>query len=250
MIPFAVGSLSNLLAGNNSLTLEIVSRFVLELIKAIRFLHQRRIVHADVKPANILISGDSKNENTWTIKIGDLDGFKQIIGTKTASNEIRDARGTVAYMSPEMLSQNTKGGKTAIGRKTDIWSFGCVVVELFDKLANRRARYLSGSLPRMVRDYSELTYEKVFSEFIIQNGAPYVDSTIPATINTAIKECFRAPQEQRPSAEDLCRHALSLCLVHCPAYLQIHKPRYVVKFPLNGSITSQFFFKSHACSAN
>ncbi|XP_078154094.1 putative receptor-like protein kinase At5g20050 [Carex rostrata] len=91
----------------------------IDVAKALAYLHHEchhRILHLDVKPANILLDGD------FRALLSDF-GISKLIG-KDESSVMTRARGTVGYLPPEMLVPN------AISTKSDIYSYGMVLFEL------------------------------------------------------------------------------------------------------------------------
>jgi serine/threonine kinase 32 len=100
----------------------LVRHYVADIALSLDYLHKRRIVHRDVKPENILL--DKKGH----AHLGDFN-----IATQFDANAplMWSMSGTLAYMSPEMLSR--KGYSTAV----DWWSLGVVAYELcFGKVRN------------------------------------------------------------------------------------------------------------------
>lgn len=85
------------------------------LLGAIYHCHEKRIAHQDLKPDNLLLVGDS-NDNQWTIKLADF-GF-----AKRAQNEkcLVTQCGSPLFVSPEILHG------TPYGTKTDLWSIGVI----------------------------------------------------------------------------------------------------------------------------
>ncbi len=88
-------------------------QWTLEIARGLANMHQQGILHRDVKPGNIFLQKGH-------VKIGDL-GF----ACTTKEAETNNRPGTAAYMAPECLNRR----QTSI--KSDAWSFGCVVFELF-----------------------------------------------------------------------------------------------------------------------
>ena len=119
--------------GKGRLSLNFV-RFVWEqMLRAVHCVHEERIVHGDLKPANfVFVRG--------RLKLIDF-GIAKAIGNDT-TNIMRESQvGTVNYMSPEAIldtgngrEQPGMGGRRApcmkIGRASDVWSLGCILYQL------------------------------------------------------------------------------------------------------------------------
>ncbi|XP_078159299.1 putative receptor-like protein kinase At5g20050 [Carex rostrata] len=101
------------------LTWALRYRIAIDVAKALAYLHHdchHRILHLDVKPANILLDGD------FRALLSDF-GISKLIG-KDESSVMTRSRGTVGYLAPEMLMPN------AISTKSDVYSYGMVLFEL------------------------------------------------------------------------------------------------------------------------
>ena len=106
-----------------------------QIARALEAAHEKGIIHRDLKPANIKIAGNGavKVLDFGLAKIWDgaPDADLSRFATMTASGVGEGMiLGTPAYMSPEQAR-----GKI-LDKRTDIWSFGCV---LFEMLAGRAA---------------------------------------------------------------------------------------------------------------
>ncbi len=90
-----------------------------QICDGLAFAHRNRIVHRDVKPANILIAPDG------TVKLVDF-GLAQVLGT----NSLAGGAGTYAYMAPEDFHEEQQSDHQA-----DIWAVGVI---LYEMLTGRR----------------------------------------------------------------------------------------------------------------
>ncbi|KAM4866258.1 mitogen-activated protein kinase kinase kinase 4 isoform 1-T1 [Thomomys bottae] len=113
-------------------TLEEVSRLGLQehvirlyskqIAIAINVLHEHGIVHRDIKGANIFLT------SSGLIKLGDFGcSVKLKNNAQTMPGEVNSTLGTAAYMAPEVITRAKGEGH---GRAADIWSLGCVVIEM------------------------------------------------------------------------------------------------------------------------
>ncbi|CAM9944509.1 unnamed protein product, partial [Phaeothamnion confervicola] len=88
----------------------------LQLCLALKYLHQKRILHRDLKPQNAFLTDRHR-----VVKLGDFGITKTL--DNTAANAITTI-GTPYYFSPE-ICQNEP-----YGFKSDVWALGCVAYEL------------------------------------------------------------------------------------------------------------------------
>ncbi|KZV42819.1 serine/threonine-protein kinase mph1 [Dorcoceras hygrometricum] len=96
-----------------------------QILLAVNTIHEERIVHSDLKPANFLLVKGS-------LKLIDFGIAKAIMSDTT--NIQRDSQvGTLSYMSPEAFMCNETDGNGNVikcGRPSDIWSLGCILYQM------------------------------------------------------------------------------------------------------------------------
>lgn len=95
---------------------------------ALEYLHGRKLVHRDVKPANIFLAGGPSERTAvlgdfGVVKWGDFHASMST-GTLTATNQA--GLGTLKYMSPEQAVRPKE-----VSVRSDIYSFGITLFELF-----------------------------------------------------------------------------------------------------------------------
>ncbi|XP_052860795.1 serine/threonine-protein kinase D1 isoform X1 [Anopheles cruzii] len=107
--------LEMILSHQNGRLNERVTKFLItQILVALKYLHNRNIVHCDLKPENVLLSSDDEFPQ---VKLCDF-GFARIIGEKSFR---RSVVGTPAYLAPEVL--RNKG----YNRSLDMWSVGVII---------------------------------------------------------------------------------------------------------------------------
>ena len=97
----------------------IISNIIKQICIGIKEIHNMKIVHRDLKPENIFMN---KNMN---IKIGDFGISKQLSSYKTHTLT-KKKLGSEYYSAPEIVDNGI------YNEKSDIWSLGCIIYELFN----------------------------------------------------------------------------------------------------------------------
>ena len=174
------GSVQTMLNSYGALPEPLVRSFVRQILNGLSYLHNQDIIHRDIKGANILV--DSKG----TIKISDFGISKKLEASNILSgannNKHRPSlQGSVFWMAPEVVKQ------TSYTRKADIWSLGCLVVEM-----------MTGNHP--FPDCSQL-------QAIFKIGGGKASPTIPDTASPEaqefLRQTFEIDHNLRPSADEL-----------------------------------------------
>ena len=118
----AEGTLESLIELSSSLHEAITRRFTAQLLSAVAELHKHGVVHRDIKTANIFLTNGGN-----CLKLGDFGSAVKIQAHTTVPGELQGYVGTQAYMAPEVFTKNHSDGH---GRAADVWSVGCVVIEM------------------------------------------------------------------------------------------------------------------------
>lgn len=98
-------------------TLPQIKCIIYQILQGVKYLHEKKILHRDLKSANILLN------NSGEVKIADFGLARQIsyLPQMLYTNKVV----TLWYRAPEILL-----GSQDYGTPVDIWSVGCVLVEL------------------------------------------------------------------------------------------------------------------------
>ena len=92
----------------------------LQIILGLYYLHKKKILHRDLKSANVLLKKDNSQSN-FSVKIGDL-GVAKLLETSTAFAQT--FVGTPYYLSPELCADQPYRDKS------DVWALGVVLYEV------------------------------------------------------------------------------------------------------------------------
>ncbi len=164
---------------------DVVS-LVTQLGRALDKAHAKGIVHRDIKPNNIFLTGGEGGEGEFFVKLLDFGIAKGAdmprIDSATRTGAVM---GSPFYMSPEQIV-----GAKEIGPRSDLWAVGVVAFEA-----------LTGARPFEAETMGALAIQI--------HGGPLPKPTekapdLPASVDTWFeKACARDPADRFPSAKEL-----------------------------------------------
>ena len=130
MLEFVEGETLARSLARGAMPIEEASTSALQIAEALEAAHENGIVHRDLKPGNVMVTRRGPGEGA-RLRAREDGMNRATIGrtrTRRPSNALHRTSacvlGTAAYMSPEQA----RGA--AVDRRTDIWSFGCVLYEM------------------------------------------------------------------------------------------------------------------------
>src|SRR2546423_3020355 len=183
LMPYVSGeTLRARMTRERQLRIDAAVRIACEAADALAYAHRQGIIHRDIKPGNILLSGGHAVVADFGVaRAIDLAGVQHLTGTGMGTP------GTPAYMSPEQLI-----GDGQLDGRSDIYGLGCVLYEM-----------LTGKPP-----FAGENFEKRFTE----------DPALPSSLRkevprwldvVVLKTLARNPEERYARAEDLVRELSS-----------------------------------------
>ncbi|GIL61427.1 hypothetical protein Vafri_15876 [Volvox africanus] len=173
------GPISNKLAQFGPLREETIRVYTKQILRGLEYLHQQKVMHRDIKGANILV------DTNGVVKLADFGASRQIEELATIGGGSRSIRGTANWMAPEVIKQSGHG------RAADIWSLGCVVIEM----ATGRAPWSNFSDPYAVMYHVASTKE-----------LPAMPDSLSAHAKDFLTLCFNRVPRERPNATRLLQH--------------------------------------------
>jgi PAS domain S-box-containing protein len=164
-------------------------RIAIGLAAALTRLHQRQLIHKDIKPSNILI--DSGSDQIWLTGFGIASPVPRERQPPTAPQLIA---GTLAYMAPEQTGRMNR----SIDSRSDLYSMGVVLYEM-----------LTGTLPFPASDAMELVHAHIARAAV----PPHERSKdIPRALSRIVMKLLAKAAEERYQTAPGVEHDLRRCL--------------------------------------
>lgn len=158
------GSLQTILKKFGKFPESLVAVYMSQVLEGLIYLHEQGVIHRDIKGANILTNKDG------SVKLADFGVSSRTAGPALDKDgEDLEVVGSPYWMAPEVIEQS--GSSTA----SDIWSVGCVVVELLEGQPPHGELAPMQALWRIVQDESMRIPEGAspVSQAFCSAAAPY-----------------------------------------------------------------------------
>ena len=172
---------------------EEVVALATQILEGLVQLHAQGIVVQDLKPGNILMDEDGQ------IAISDFGLAAMLSSTLvTAQSSSLAGGGTPAYKAPEQYDEDSFG---TISTTTDMWSFGCVVVELLTGFAPWK-----GKQPM-----------QIMMSVAGKRQAPPIPEEATGALTEVLRGCFSHVQQARPTADQALLALLGRAALPAPS---------------------------------
>ena len=148
-----------------------VLKWFAEICAGVKYLHDRRILHRDIKCQNVFLMSDGH------VKLGDF-GIAKVLDFSSQFSET--VVGTPSYLSPELVQ-----GKP-YNAKTDIWGLGCLLYELCAFHHAFEADNLNAMVVKILR----------------QNPLP-IPTMYSNEVRELINHCLKKKPQDRPTIDQI-----------------------------------------------
>jgi serine/threonine-protein kinase len=184
-MPFVEGESLRARLARGPLAVTEVIGILRDVTRALAYAHQRGVVHRDIKPDNVLMSGGAA-------VVTDFGIAKAISAARTGSGsatltQIGTSVGTPAYMAPEQAA-----GDPTVDQRADLYSLGAMAYEL-----------LAGQAP-----FAGLTPQRLLAAHMSEAPKPITEfrGDVPEPLAALVTQCLAKEAKDRPqSAADIAR---------------------------------------------
>lgn len=179
------GTLRDMVNEFGPMSSELLSKATRAVLEGLQFLHSRRplVVHRDLKGANVLV------DQWFRPKLADF-------GCSTfslAGSLSFFTAGSIPWMAPEVMTaelSKKRGG----GRRADVWSLGCLILELATAANPWGKQAFSNPL-------------QAYTVIGRSDRTPPIPDGLPQTVKDFVGMCLNRDPSQRPWCSDLAKHA-------------------------------------------
>lgn len=146
------------------------------------YLHKKNIMHRDIKPGNVLLSGDLKGN--FTAKLTDF-GLSAMLQNTSVNNggDLTAETGTYRYMAPEVIKHEK------YQYPADIYSISILMWEI-----------LTREVP-----FKNMSQIEAAGSVAIEGNRPPFPEGIPPYVRFMIEKCWSASPEERMSTEEVVK---------------------------------------------
>ena len=178
-MPFVEGESLRAHLGRGPMAIPEVVGIVKDVARALGYAHQRGIVHRDIKPDNVLLSGG-------TAVVTDFGIAKAISAARTSAEgaaltQVGTSIGTPAYMAPEQAA-----GDANVDHRADIYALGAMTYEL---LAGHPV-------------FTDRTAQRMLAAHLSETPRPIGElrADVPAALADLVMRCLAKEPDARPQS--------------------------------------------------
>ena len=149
--------------------------WVSDIARGMAYLYSQGVEHRDLKSANVLLTRERR------AKVADFGLSKcEDLRTQLQPSQGRDAKGTSAYMAPELLKDNV------FSEKSDVYSFAMVIWEIWDR----------------GNPWGGLRTEQIITQVLVERTRPKIPE-MPRDLRDLMVRAWAHDAAERPTFEEL-----------------------------------------------
>ncbi len=177
-MPFVEGESLRARLGRGPLTIAEVVSILRDVSRALAYAHEHGVVHRDIKPDNVLLSGHTAVVTDFGIAKAIAAAAQGPAGATLT--QLGTAVGTPMYMAPEQAA-----GDPATDHRADIYAFGCMAYEL-----------ITGQAP-----FAGLTPHRLLVAHMSESPKPVADlrPDCPPALASLVMQCVAKEPGSRPA---------------------------------------------------
>ena len=168
------GSIQSFLRSGNRLKEEELREVVSCCLLGLSYLHNRNVMHRDIKPDNLFIS------ESGVIKLGD---FGLAVQLEHSCSKRNTTCGTSLYMAPEVYEEEAC-------LKSDVWALGISIIEMAENK----------------NPFAGMTSAKVVNQVLNKPSPTLSSSQCSSDLIDFVKQCLVKDAKKRASVEELLKH--------------------------------------------
>ncbi|EDV27005.1 uncharacterized protein TRIADDRAFT_22946 [Trichoplax adhaerens] len=194
----------------NRIRENIIAYIIRETMNALAFLHERNIIHRDIKGGNILLTSEAH------VKLIDFDVSAML---KTSQQRRQSCTGTSYWVAPEVIAcksyANQQFEERSYDSRCDTWSLGITAIELADGKPPFAEQHPDRAMYKILRSVPSTVKEPTLWR---------------ADFNDFIKWCLAKNADKRPFIQDLFAHPLIKDVPEKPVVVSVQKHFNHLKF--------------------
>ena len=168
------GSVGAYLRSGNRLKEEELREVVSCCLLGLSYLHNRNVMHRDIKPDNLFIS------ESGVIKLGD---FGLAVQLEHSCSKRNTTCGTSLYMAPEVYEEEAC-------LKSDVWALGISIIEMAENK----------------NPFAGMTSAKIVNQVLNKPSPTLSSSQCSSDLIDFVKQCLVKDVKERASVEELLKH--------------------------------------------